>query len=111
MAQFMKWLLGHKINFTAASPTNKAARNLARLAKENDLYSVEVTTVAKLLGQQPELNEDSGKEEFVTNDSSIGSYQVVIIDEFSMISKANFEDITWEAKYSDTKIVDLLLSV
>ncbi len=105
IAQFMQWLLGQKISFTAASPTNKAARNLARLAKENDLYSVEVTTVAKLLGQQPELNEDSGKEEFVTNDSSIGSYQVVIIDEFSMISKTNFEDITWEAKYSDAKIV------
>ncbi len=105
IAQFMKWLLEQKISFTAASPTNKAARNLLKLASENDLYSVEVTTVAKLLGQQPELNEDSGKEEFITNDSSIGSYQVVIIDEFSMITKANFEDITWEAKHGDTKIV------
>ncbi|MDJ0650297.1 MAG: AAA family ATPase, partial [Xenococcaceae cyanobacterium MO_188.B19] len=52
MAQFMKWLLSQRLEFIAASPTNKAAKNLKKIGLENNI-DFEVTTVAKLLGQQP----------------------------------------------------------
>ena len=103
IAQFMQWLQKQKINFVAGSPTNKAVKNLIKLASENGI-SIEAHTVAQLLGQQPELNEATGKEEFVTGDSKIGDYDLVIIDEFSMISEANFQDIDYEVSHRDTKV-------
>ena len=42
------------------------------------------------------FNEATGKEEFITGDSKIGDYDLVIIDEFSMISEANFQVIGCE---------------
>ena len=83
IAQFMKWLLSERLEFIAASPTNKAAKNLKKIGLENNI-DFEVTTVAKLLGQQPQLNKETGKEEFVSGESSIGEYDVVIFDEFSI---------------------------
>ena len=80
IVQLMKWLRDRKINFVAGSPTNKAVKNLKKLASEALAHSlapdgdagslakvsVEAHTVAQLLGQQPELNEETGKEEFIT---------------------------------------------
>ncbi len=104
MAQFMRWLLSERLEFIAASPTNKAAKNLKKIGLENNI-DFEVTTVAKLLGQQPQLNKETGKEEFVTGDSTIGDYNVVIFDEFSMINQQNFEDIVCEVYAKKTKII------
>ena len=105
IVQLMKWLLNQKINFVAGSPTNKAVKNLKKLASEAKV-SVEAHTVAQLLGQQPELNEETGKEEFITQGTdSIGGYEVALIDEFSMISKSNFKDINQAVWHTDTKII------
>ena len=103
--QLMKWLLNQKINFVGGSPTNKAVKNLKQLASQAKV-SIEAHTVAQLLGQQPELNEDTGKEEFITKGTdSIGGYQVVLIDEFSMISKSNFKDINQAVWHTPTKVI------
>ena len=103
--QFMKWLRNQKQVFVAGSPTNKAVKNLRKLAEESQV-SIEAFTVAQLLGQQPELNEQTGKEEFVSKGGkSIDGYSVVLIDEFSMISKKNFEEIHLEIARSKTKVI------
>ena len=105
IVQLMKWLLNQKINFVGGSPTNKAVKNLKKLAAEAKI-SIEAHTVARLLGQQPELNEDTGKEEFITKGTdSIGGYQVALIDEFSMISKSNFKDINQAVWHTPTKVI------
>ena len=105
IVQLMKWLLNQKINFVGGSPTNKAVKNLKKLAAEAKI-SIEAHTVAQLLGQQPELNEDTGKEEFISQGTdSIGSYQVALIDEFSMISKSNFKDINQAVWHTPTKVI------
>ena len=105
IVQLMKWLLNQKTNFVAGSPTNKAVKNLKKLAAEAKVI-VEAHTVAQLLGQQPELNEATGKEEFITQGTdSIGGYQVALIDEFSMISKSNFKDINQAVWHTQTKII------
>ena len=101
----MKWLLNQKISFVGGSPTNKAVKNLNKLAAEAKI-SIEAHTVARLLGQQPELNEETGKEEFITKGTdSIGGYQVALIDEFSMISKSNFKDINQAVWHTPTKVI------
>ena len=103
--QLMKWLLNQKISFVGGSPTNKAVKNLNKLAAEAKI-SIEAHTVARLLGQQPELNEETGKEEFITKGTdSIGGYQIALIDEFSMISKSNFKDINQAVWHTPTKII------
>ena len=103
--QLMKWLLNQKISFVGGSPTNKAVKNLKKLAAEAKI-SIEAHTVARLLGQQPELNEETGKEEFITKGTdSIGGYQIALIDEFSMISKSNFKDINQAVWHTPTKVI------
>ena len=103
--QLMKWLLNQKINFVGGSPTNKAVKNLKKLAADAKI-SIEAHTVAQLLGQQPELNESTGKEEFISKGTdSIGGYQVALIDEFSMISKSNFKDINQAVWHTPTKVI------
>ncbi len=105
IVQLMNWLRNQKIKFVAASPTNKAVKNLKQLAEESGV-SIEAHTVAQLLGQQPEINENTGKEEFISKgNESIDDYEVVLIDEFSMISKSNFEEINQAVWYSATKVI------
>lgn len=104
IVQFIKWLLSENLEFIAGSPTNKAAKNLKQIGIENNI-DFEVSTVAKLLGQQPQLNKETGKEEFITGKSNIGEYDVVILDEFSMINKKNFDDIVCEVYNKKTKII------
>lgn len=94
-----------KVKYTLASPTNKAARNLQSICQSQGI-EVEVTTVAKLLGIKPEINEQSGKQEFnATADGNISDYDLVFIDEFSMLSKKIVEDIWAQTTYTMTKVI------
>ncbi|MGL5874206.1 MAG: ATP-dependent DNA helicase [Xenococcaceae cyanobacterium] len=103
MCQLMKFLVKEKVNFIAASPTNKASKNLERLAREVGL-SIDCTTIARLLGQLPVLNEETGKEVFqCERDDALEHYEVVIIDEFSMISEENFYELMEAAVTSPKK--------
>ena len=106
MCRYIKWLIEESIPFVAATPTNKAAKSLKKLAESENL-DLEVKTVAQLLGQQPELNELTGKEEFICNgEADLSGYSVVVIDEFSMVNKDNFSEIINAASSSLlTKIV------
>ncbi len=106
MCRYIKWLQSEGITFVAACPTNKAAKSLRNLAESAGL-DLDVKTVAQLLGQQPELNEETGKEEFVCNgEADLTGYNIVIIDEFSMVNRENFEQIVNAARSSLlTKVV------
>ena len=106
ICHFMKWLTNQEINFVAGEPTNKAVKNLKQLARYGSV-NIKANTIAQLLGQQPELNEDTGKEIFVSGKlkASIAEYDLVILDEFSMINKNNFEEIIKEVESSHTKII------
>ena len=100
IVRYMDWLKQQGRDYIAACPTNKAAKNLRSLARIEDL-SVEVKTVAQLLGQQPELDEDTGKEQFISADNlDFSKHEVIIIDEFSMLNKGNFRDIVREVNAS-----------
>ncbi len=97
---YIQWLLSEGINFVAACPTNKAAKSLRNLAETEGL-DIEVKTVAQLNGQQPELDENTGKELFISQgDLDWSGYGVIIIDEFSMVNQDNFEDIVNEVNNS-----------
>ncbi len=56
VCRYIKWLLEEKLNFVAACPTNKAAKNLRNLAASEGL-ELEVKTIAQLLN----LSELSGQ--------------------------------------------------
>lgn len=103
ICELMRYLQQHGLSFVVASPTNKASKHLQKLAQQAGLR-IECDTIAKLLGQQPELNKDSGKEEFIaTYEVDLSEHHVIILDEFSMISKDNFQDILEAAE--QTKII------
>ena len=100
MTHYIRWLIDEEINFVAACPTNKAAKSLSNLAS-NEGLDVEVKTVAQLLGQQPQLDENTGKELFVSHgDLDWSGYGVIIIDEFSMVNRNDFQDIVHEINSS-----------
>lgn len=103
--ELMNWLASKKVEFVAASPTNKASNNLGKLARENGI-KIDVTTIAKLLGQQPQINQESGQQVFIASESvSLEHYDVIILDEFSMISQGNFNEIIKAVSYNNTKII------
>ena len=106
MCHYIKWLLSEEITFVAACPTNKAAKSLRNLA-ESESLSLDVKTVAQLLGQQPEINEETGKEEFlIKGETDLTGYNIVIVDEFSMVNQDNFKEIVTAARSSLlTKVV------
>jgi ATP-dependent exoDNAse (exonuclease V) alpha subunit len=93
ICHLIKWLQTRELALITAAPTNKAAKNLKQLALTTGI-DIEVKTVAQLLGQQPEINEETGLEEFTANnDAQFDDYEVIIIDEFSMINRPNFDAI------------------
>ena len=106
ICHLMEWLQSCELEFVAVAPTNKAAKNLQQVAMSTGI-DIDVKTVAQLLGQQPEINEETGLEEFTTsNDAQFDDYEVIIIDEFSMINRANFDAIVDAARITiDTKVI------
>ncbi len=106
VCHLMEWLHRSELAFVAAAPTNKAAKNLQQVAISTGI-TIDVKTVAQLLGQQPEINEETGLEEFTTNnDAQFDDYDVIIIDEFSMINRANFDAIVDAVNLTiDTKVI------
>ena len=106
ICQLIKWLKSARYEVIAASPTNKAANNLRNMASEAGL-DLEVITVAKLLGQQVVIDVKTGKEKFVSSDDiDISNYEVIIIDEFSMVNRDNFVDIKVEVENTyNTKVI------
>ena len=106
VCQFIHWLIENNYSFIACSPTNKAAKNLKAMALENNL-DIEVTTIAKLLKQQAVVSPETGKEEFVSKDEiDLTQYDLIIADEFSMISEDNFSDLLGELEVNiRTKII------
>jgi len=105
ICQFIRYLSRYRVNFLAACPTNKAAKNLRNIAREANL-NFEIKTVSQLLGQQPELNKNTGKEEFIANGTDyFEEYSLIIIDEFSMVSKPDFENIVQLSNCYLTKVL------
>jgi len=100
-----RYLKGEKIKCIAGSPTNKAAKNLSKIARDLGI-DLEATTIAKLLGQQPEINPDTGKEEFIALlDVELDKYDLIVLDEFSMISKDIFAEIHKAIAPTKTKVI------
>ena len=93
ICHLIEWLDEKDFEFAIAAPTNKAAKSLMQVGTSVGI-NIDVKTVAQLLGQQPEINEETGEEEFTSaGDAEFDDYDVMIIDEFSMINRANFEEI------------------
>lgn len=93
ICHLIEWLDSFDFEFVIAAPTNKAAKSLMQVALSIGL-NIDVKTVAQLLGQQPEINEETGLEEFTSvGEAEFDDYDVMIIDEFSMINRSNFEEI------------------
>jgi AAA domain/UvrD-like helicase C-terminal domain len=103
IAEFIKWLQSQQLDYVVAAPTNKATKNIKSIASIAGVQ-ISVMTVAQLLGQQPQLNEETGIEEFTTNSKGKLDCDIVIIDEFSMISSTNFTDLE-KAISANTKIL------
>jgi hypothetical protein len=103
IAEFIKWLQSQQLDYVVAAPTNKATKNIKSIANIAGI-KINAMTVAQLLGQQPRLNEETGIEEFTTKAKGKLDCDVLIIDEFSMISSTNFTDID-KATLARTKVL------
>ena len=69
--------------------------------------NIEVKTVAQLLGQPSEINEQTGIEEFTSNnEAELDDYQVAIVDEFSILNRSNLVSIVNAIALAiDTKVI------
>jgi tRNA(Met) C34 N-acetyltransferase TmcA len=90
--------LGKKPQVYCLAPSHKARRNLQGLIEGHGVDWIESQTVARFLGQSPKLNEETGFDEFVSDDGERIYADLAIADEYSMLSHKNLEDI--QQKYS-----------
>ena len=106
ICHLIEWLDSLDFEFVIAAPTNKAAKSLMQVAMSMGI-NIEVKTVAQLLGQQPEINQETGIEEFTSlGEAEFDDYDVMIIDEFSMINRSNFAEIVQAIAVTiDTKVI------
>ncbi|MEM9116910.1 MAG: AAA family ATPase [Cyanobacteria bacterium P01_F01_bin.56] len=85
-----------QIVFTA--PTNKAVSVLKSMADRWDL-GIDCQTCAKLLALKPRIDSETGEQFFEPdskNSSTIGNYQLVVVDECSMVSSTSRHKGLWE---------------
>ncbi|WP_048327728.1 AAA family ATPase, partial [Crocosphaera watsonii] len=85
----------------------KAAKNLTQIARSQGI-NLEATTVAKLLRLQPTIDLNTGQQTFEFNSEKeleLKDYQVIIIDEYSMLNKENFGDLQQAVKGDKTKFI------
>jgi hypothetical protein len=103
IAEFIKYLKQTEIDYAVAAPTNKATKNIKSIA---DIAGVKINamTVAQLLGQQPRLNEETGLEEFTIKSKAKLKFDMIVIDEFSMVSSSSFEELQ-KAITAKTKVL------
>ena len=107
MVKVIQWLKEKELDYIVAAPTNKAAKNLNQIARNQGLKA-EATTVAKLLKLQPIINLTTGQQQFEFiegKELELTDYEVIIIDEYSMLSKDNFKDLQQAIYQSRTKVI------
>jgi AAA domain/UvrD-like helicase C-terminal domain len=103
IAELIKWLKLQQIDYVVAAPTNKATKNIKSIANLAGV-TINAMTVAQLLGQQPRLNEETGIEEFTIKSKAKLDFEIIIIDEFSMVSSTNFIELE-KALGAKTKVL------
>ncbi|MEB3308770.1 MAG: AAA family ATPase, partial [Snowella sp.] len=106
---FIGYLVEIKIRFCVAAPTHKAVKNLVEMLTQMGLVReqhYQAYTLAQLLGLQPEIDYERGKEVFTNQKpASLKDFDLCIIDEFSMISQDTFEQIGAEIRKAPTKVI------
>ena len=75
------------------APSHKARRNLQGLIDGVGVDWIDCQTIAKFLGQSPRINTETGFEEFTSDDKGRIYADLVIADEYSMLSSKNLEEI------------------
>lgn len=102
IVQFIKHLATTKFDYVIAAPTNKAVKNIELLARTNTI-SIKATTLAKLLNLQPEIDNSKGDEIFVVREDKEISQDIILVDEYSMISSENLKML--DSKTPRSKII------
>jgi ATP-dependent exoDNAse (exonuclease V) alpha subunit len=85
-------LMGKDVAICVTAPTHKAVSVLARKLREAKLHGVEAITIHSLLGLKP-VPKDGSTIPKREGKSQAGRYQVVVIDEASMVSSDLFDFI------------------
>jgi exodeoxyribonuclease-5 len=95
-----------KLWIAASAPTNKAVKVLENSTQKWDIHNIDYGTIYQFLGLKMDYDNDGKKVLVEGKQSKIGKYDLVIIDEASMIS-SNLWDLLNELtqRYPDTKFL------
>lgn len=106
MVKVIQWLKERELKYAVVAPTNKAAKNLRQMGQTQGV-DIKATTVARLLRLQPVIDVNTGKQEFENPNEELDltDYDVIILDEYSMLNKENFKDLQKAIYGSDTQII------
>lgn len=86
------------------APTHKARKVLHRILNQNTFKTVDTTTISSLLNKTRN-HSYVGTKSFTKGEMDLFEYDLLIIDECSMISDTDASDIIKYAKLSNTKIL------
>ncbi|MGB7414395.1 MAG: AAA family ATPase [Thermosynechococcaceae cyanobacterium] len=91
-------IMGDPRSIVFSAFTNKATKVLAQMMAQWGL-GVDCLTCCQLLGLRPQINPETGEQDFVPDKdqkSSFGKYDLVIVDECSMVNQNLWELLTTE---------------
>jgi exodeoxyribonuclease V len=87
LQEVVRALFQRRARVAVTAPTNKAVHVLERKMKEAGLENASCLTIHQLLGLRPQNTDKPEKELKQINQPKAGSFNVVIIDECSLLSK------------------------
>ncbi len=96
-----------RILIACCAPTNKAVKVLQRTANKWGIHRIDFATVYQLLGLTLEFDDDGGKVLKEGKDSNLNKYDLIILDEASMVSRNLWELLQDAAPRRKTKIIML----
>jgi hypothetical protein len=101
----LEYLTEIKYSWCVACPTNKAAKNIMKQIPNGES---KIYTIASLLGQKPELNPETGEEEFnylSVNNDKFKDLKILILDEYSMVTEVQWLELTKQREELNIKIL------
>lgn len=109
--QFVRLLQesGKRPQIVMSSPTNKATQVLERMASKAELHNIDFATIFQLLGLKL-IVDDDGKEKVEADPNghiSIDNYDLVLLDEASMVSSSLWNLIKGNCRGGEPKIIFL----